>query len=69
MGEIETQNLHEQFKHFFTSHAFTGGNPGIEQSLNRMYQQEQPEVVSRGAVDTAVMEYLDKARAALEQSE
>ncbi|HEY9663846.1 MAG TPA: MerR family transcriptional regulator, partial [Allocoleopsis sp.] len=45
---------------------FTGGDPGIEQSLNRMWQQEQPEVVSRGMVDTAVMEYLAKARAALE---
>jgi len=49
--------------------AFTGGDPGIEQSLNRMYQQEQPEVVSRGMVDAAVMEYLGKARAALEQTE
>jgi len=48
---------------------FTGGDPGIEQSLNQMWQQEQPEVVSRGMVDTAVMEYLAKARAALEQSE
>lgn len=47
---------------------FTGGDPGIEQSLNRMYQQESPEVVSRGAIDTAVMEYLGKARAAVEQS-
>ncbi|GAB4382277.1 MAG: MerR family transcriptional regulator [Elainellaceae cyanobacterium] len=49
--------------------AFTGGDPGIEQSLNQMYQQEQPEVVSRGMVDTAIMEYLGKARSALEQSE
>jgi MerR family transcriptional regulator, thiopeptide resistance regulator len=45
--------------------AFTGGDPGIEQSLNRMYQQESPEVASRGAVDTAVMEYLARARAVL----
>jgi MerR family transcriptional regulator, thiopeptide resistance regulator len=48
--------------------AFTGGDPGIEQSLNRMYQQEQPEVVSQGVVDAAMMEYLGRARAALEQS-
>ncbi len=48
--------------------AFTGGDPGIEQSLNQMYRQEQPEVVSRGAMDAAVMQYLGKARAALEQS-
>lgn len=49
--------------------AFTGGDPGIEQSLNQMYQQEQPEVVSRGMIDAAVMEYLGRARAALEQTE
>ena len=49
--------------------AFAGGDPGIEQSLNRMYQQEQSEVVSRGMVDTAVMEYLGRARAVLEQPE
>jgi MerR family transcriptional regulator, thiopeptide resistance regulator len=57
---------------------FTGGDPGIEQSLNQMYQQESPEVASRGAfsasrnsegTDTAVMEYLSRARAALEQAE
>ncbi|MBD1919343.1 MerR family transcriptional regulator [Phormidium sp. FACHB-77] len=48
---------------------FTGGDQGIEQSLNQMYQQEQPEVVSRGAMDAAMMQYLSKARAALEQSE
>jgi MerR family transcriptional regulator, thiopeptide resistance regulator len=46
--------------------AFTGGDPGIERSLNQMYQQEPPEVASRGAVDAAVMEYLGQARAALE---
>ncbi|MBD1843398.1 MerR family transcriptional regulator [Cyanobacteria bacterium FACHB-63] len=46
--------------------AFTGGDPGIEQSLNRIYQQESPEVVSRGAIDKAVMEYMGRARAALE---
>ncbi len=40
---------------------FTGGNPGIEQSLNQMYQQEGAEVASRGAVDSAVMEYMSRA--------
>ena len=40
---------------------FTGGDPGIEQSLNQMYQQEGAEVASRGAVDSAVMEYMGKA--------
>ncbi|MBD3884980.1 MerR family transcriptional regulator [Phormidium tenue FACHB-886] len=47
---------------------FTGGDAGIEQSLNTMYQQEGPEVASRGAIDSAVMEYIGKARAALKQS-
>lgn len=41
--------------------AFTGGNPGIEQSLNQMYQQEGAEVASRGTVDSAVMEYMGRA--------
>lgn len=40
---------------------FTGGNPGIEQSLNQMYQQEGAEVASRGAIDSAVMEYMGRA--------
>jgi MerR family transcriptional regulator, thiopeptide resistance regulator len=48
---------------------FTGGDPGIAQSLNQMYQQESPEVASRGAIDGAVMDYLGRARAALEQTE
>lgn len=40
---------------------FTGGDPGIEQSLNTMYQQEKVEVASRGAVDTALAEYMSRA--------
>jgi DNA-binding transcriptional MerR regulator len=47
---------------------FTGGDRGIEQSLNQMYQQEKPEIASRGAIDAAVMEYIGRARAALEQT-
>jgi MerR family transcriptional regulator, thiopeptide resistance regulator len=47
--------------------AFTGGDPEIEQSLNQMYQQEKPEIASRGAIDAAMWEYMDRARAALEQ--
>jgi hypothetical protein len=48
---------------------FTGGDAGIEQSLNQMYQQEGAEVASRGAMDSAVMEYMSRARAALKQPE
>ncbi|NDJ17930.1 MerR family transcriptional regulator [Myxacorys almedinensis] len=40
---------------------FTGGDPGIAQSLNQMYQQEGAKVASRGAVDTALMEYMSRA--------
>lgn len=47
---------------------FTGGDSGIEQSLKRMYQQERPEVASRGAVDSAMFEYMGKAIAALKGS-
>lgn len=40
---------------------FTDGDPGIEQSLNQMYQQEGTEVASRGAVDAALMDYMGRA--------
>ncbi|MBD1922557.1 MerR family transcriptional regulator [Funiculus sociatus GB2-A5] len=48
---------------------FTGGDAGIERSLNQMYQQEGVEVASRGAMDSVLMEYMNKARAALKQPE
>ena len=37
---------------------FTGGDPGIQKSLNTMYQNEDPENVSHGVVDHAVMDYI-----------
>ena len=40
---------------------FTGGDPGIYQSLKTMYQQEGAPKASRGMVDTDVMAYLSKA--------
>ena len=43
---------------------FTGGDPGIETSLKRMYETEGPEKASRGMADPAVFEYLAKVRAA-----
>jgi DNA-binding transcriptional MerR regulator len=46
-------------------HEFTGGDVGIEQSLNAMYQQEGPEVASRGVVDSALCEYMCRAIAGL----
>jgi len=42
--------------------AFTGGDPELAASLKRMYENEDPTVVSRGAVDREVMEYLAQAR-------
>jgi DNA-binding transcriptional MerR regulator len=43
---------------------FTGGDPGIQASLKRMYDTEGPEKASRGMADPAVFEYLAQVRAA-----
>jgi MerR family transcriptional regulator, thiopeptide resistance regulator len=43
---------------------FTGGDPGIEASLKRMYETEGPAKASRGMADPAVFEYLAQVRAA-----
>ena len=48
---------------------FTGGNVGIEKSLQTMYQQEGAEVASRGAVNSAVMEYMGRVIAELKSSD
>jgi DNA-binding transcriptional MerR regulator len=40
---------------------FTGGDPGIRASLQRMYDEEGPERASRGAVNTETMEYARRA--------
>jgi MerR family transcriptional regulator, thiopeptide resistance regulator len=44
---------------------FTGRNPGIEQSLNTMYQEEGVEAASRGMGDTELWEYMGQAIALL----
>ena len=41
--------------------AFTGGDPGILQSLGKMYEEEGPERAGRGAVDSEIMSYIQKA--------
>jgi len=43
---------------------FTGGDPGIKQSLNEMWQNENPAKLSRGMVDTEVMAYYGRVQAA-----
>jgi MerR family transcriptional regulator, thiopeptide resistance regulator len=40
---------------------FTGGDPGIEASLQRMYDTEGPERASRGAVSAETMDYARRA--------
>jgi MerR family transcriptional regulator, thiopeptide resistance regulator len=43
--------------------AFTGGDPGIRASLQRMYEQEGTAAASRGMVDPGLMEWVGRARA------
>jgi MerR family transcriptional regulator, thiopeptide resistance regulator len=43
---------------------FTGGDPGITESLRRMYQQEDPQKLTRGMGDPADMEYMAAIRTA-----
>jgi hypothetical protein len=45
---------------------FTGGNPGIEQSLGKMWQNE-PELGKQSGIDKAMFEYIGKAMAALDK--
>ena len=42
---------------------FTGGDPGIRESLGRMYREEGVEKASRGAVSSDVMAYVGQALA------
>jgi DNA-binding transcriptional MerR regulator len=46
---------------------FTGGDPGIRASLQRMYDEEGPEVASRGAVRPELMDYVRRAQEAYER--
>ncbi|HET7483214.1 MAG TPA: MerR family transcriptional regulator [Actinomycetota bacterium] len=40
---------------------FTGGDPGIRESLQKMYETEGPEKASRGMVNPELMEYIARA--------
>ena len=42
--------------------AFTGGDPGITESLQRMYAEQGVEGASRGMVSPELMEYIARAR-------
>ncbi len=45
---------------------FTGGDPGIRDSLQRMYESEGPEAASRGTLNAEVMAYAQRAIEALD---
>jgi DNA-binding transcriptional MerR regulator len=40
---------------------FTGGDPGIRESLQNMYEKEGPEKASRGMVDPGLMSWVNEA--------
>ncbi len=44
---------------------FTGGDPGIRESLQRMYREQGAQTASRGTVDPTLMEYVGRALAQL----
>jgi hypothetical protein len=39
---------------------FTGGGPGITESLGCMYEEEGPEKASRGTFDADLLEYVTR---------
>ena len=43
---------------------FTGGDPGIKDSLNQMWANEDPEKLSHGMVDAELMAYYGRVQAA-----
>jgi len=45
---------------------FTGGDPGITESLGRMYKEEGPEKASRGTFDADLLEYVTLAKTAVD---
>lgn len=47
--------------------AFTGGDPGIAASLQRMYEEQGVEKASRGAVSSELMDYMHQAFAAMQR--
>jgi hypothetical protein len=43
---------------------FTGGDPGITESLRRMYEQEDPQKLTRGMGSPEDMAYMGEIRTA-----
>lgn len=44
--------------------AFTGGDAGISSSLNKLYEQEKPEVATHSMMSAELAEYAAKIRRA-----
>ena len=55
----EVQELANQWEELISQ--FTGGNPEIRESLQKMYETEEPEKASRGMVDPEVMTFAQRA--------
>ena len=45
-----------------TISGFTGGDPGITESLGRMFKEEGPEKASRGTFDADLLAYVTRAQ-------
>ena len=58
-ADAKMQPLVERWKSLIE--AFTGGDPGIRASLQKMYDEEGPSAASRGMVDPEVMAFMGEA--------
>ena len=58
-GDARMQELAERWQSLIDS--FTGGDPEIFKSLQRMYQDRGPETASGGMVDPEAMSYMQQA--------
>ncbi|MGZ5214129.1 MAG: TipAS antibiotic-recognition domain-containing protein [Actinomycetota bacterium] len=65
-SEPEARALAERWRDLTerTIAGFTGGDPGITESLSRMYEEEGPENASRGTFDADLAEYVTRAQVA-----
>ena len=59
LGDLWMQELAGRWQGLID--AFTGGDPGIFKSLQRMYDDQGPEKASRGMVDPEGMSYMHRA--------
>lgn len=60
-GDPRVRSLAERWEALIEE--FTGGDPGIRASLERLYDEQGPEAASRGLVSPELMEYVRRATA------